>query len=255
MTTKRTLFTITALCIAIFIAGFIAVGCTSTPSSTNTTEVTDTAGRCVQVPNKVSKIAIVGSSARIATYAGCADKIVAVTDMDKADVARPYTIANKSIFENLPSTNNGNHLNSTTVDEERMLQIKPDIILSSRNAEECEALQQNTGLPVVCVYASDDLFGQSIKNAITVCGEAAGTSEHAQNTIDFMEKCQRELTELSAGLSLPKLYRGAINYKGTKGFTGTISNYSVYKYIGAINVADRDDISNGYDTTFEQILS
>lgn len=51
------------------------------------------------------------------------------------------------------------------------------------------------------------------------------------------------------------LYRGAINYKGSKDLTGTCSHYCVFDAIKATNVADREDIKGAYDTTLEQILA
>ena len=52
-----------------------------------------------------------------------------------------------------------------------------------------------------------------------------------------------------------RMYRGAINFKGSKDLTGTYSHYCVFDALKATNVADRNDIEGAYDTTLEQILA
>lgn len=46
--------------------------------------ITDMAGREVEVPATVNKVATIGATARMLTYAGCADKIVGLTDLEKS---------------------------------------------------------------------------------------------------------------------------------------------------------------------------
>jgi iron complex transport system substrate-binding protein len=58
-------------------------------------QVTDGYGREVEVPAEVRTVAVIGSAARIITYAGCADLLTGVTDMDKTPAAAmPYSVVN-----------------------------------------------------------------------------------------------------------------------------------------------------------------
>lgn len=86
---KRTLVAILAFCLL----ALALAGCASdTQGNGDTREVTDVYGRTVTIPADVQTCATVGSAARFVVYAGGADKLVAVTEMDKpATPARPYT--------------------------------------------------------------------------------------------------------------------------------------------------------------------
>ncbi len=133
---KRTLVAILAFCLL----ALALAGCASdTQGNGDTREVTDVYGRTVTIPADVQTCATVGSAARFVVYAGGADKLVAVTEMDKpATPARPYTVACEQVFASLPTTSNGNHLMETSVDGEAMLELEPDVIISSRSAQECD---------------------------------------------------------------------------------------------------------------------
>lgn len=217
--------------------------------------VQDIYGRQVDIPDNVKKIATVGSTARIAVYAGAQDKLAAVTEMEKKSEQRPYTLAYSDIFEKLPSTNNGNHLNQTDVDKEKMLEINPDVILSTRSADECQQLQESTKIPVVGVYYQDEIYDNSLIKSIEITGKVAGTSQHAEKITSYLKESIKDLENRCAEKSSQKLYRGAVNFKGSKGLLGTISNYKVYKPIYANNVADKQEITGAYDTTVEQLYS
>ena len=119
-------------------------------SAAVTKTVVDAYGRSVEVPKDAKTAATVGSGARFVVYAGAQDKLIAVTEMETTPAMnRPYAIAYKDLFANLPSTSNGNHLLETNVNEEQLMDLNPDVIISSRSAEECDALQKDTGIPVI----------------------------------------------------------------------------------------------------------
>lgn len=231
------------------------LGCSGTTiSSKDTTKIMDSYKREVRVPTDVQRVATVGCATRLVVYAGAVDKLVAITEMDRPSELRPYTIAYEEEFKNLPTTNDGNHLNSTTVDEEKMLEIKPDVIISSRSADECEKLQEHIKIPVIGVDAQGDLLDDQYASSIQIVGLACGTSEHANQLIGYARGIYNELYNVTKPTS-PRVYRGAINYKGSKDLTGTYSEFNVYKTISATNVADNPNIKGAYDTTLEQILA
>ena len=160
------------------------LGCSGTTiSSKDTTKIMDSYKREVRVPTDVQRVATVGCATRLVVYAGAVDKLVAITEMDRPSELRPYTIAYEEEFKELPTTNNGNHLNSTTIDEEKMLEIKPDVIISSRSADECEKLQEHIKIPVIGIDAQGDLLDDQYASSIQIVGLACGTSEHANQLI------------------------------------------------------------------------
>lgn len=218
--------------------------------------IVDSYDRKVEIPGKVEKIATIGSATRLCAYAGIIDKLIAITESDKEDITKPYTIAFKDEFVKLPTTNNGNHLNSTTVNKEKMLEISPDVILSTRSKDECEKLQEDLNIPVVGVYYQDELFSDDVYSAIKITGQVVGKTTEVDQTINYLKKAKADVEKRCKDIkNQAKVYRGAINYKGSKGLTGTISNYCVYEPLNIKNVADNEKINSAYDTTIEQIIA
>lgn len=219
--------------------------------------VTDAYGRTVHVPKEVETVATVGSGARFVVYAGGQDKLVAVTEMEyPAAPSRPYTVVHQDLFSTLPTTSNGNHLMETTVDTEKLLEINPDVIVSSRSAEECDALQESIGIPVVGISYQGQLFTENVYASIEAVGQAVGTEDHARQVVTKLKEWKEDLSERTASIpddQKPRVYVGAVNFKGAKSFTGTYAHYPVLDAINAKNVADESGQKGAFDTTLEQI--
>ena len=229
-----------------------------TPVAPTEKTVVDAYGRSVVVPAEVAKVATVGSGARLVVYAGAVDKLVAVTEMEtKSAMTRPYTVAYADRFAALPATSNGNHLNETEVDAESLLALAPDVIISSRSAAECDALQAQIGIPVIGVSYQDDLFGDAIKTSIRATAAACGTEAAGEELIKAIEGWEADITSRLAKVTgdSPTAYAAGLNFKGSKGFTGTSANYPVFTILGITNVAAQSGNTSNFDTTVEQILA
>lgn len=120
--------------------------------------ITDYNGRNVSFPSNVERVATIGSAARSVVYAGAQDKLVAITEADRPTELRPYTLVYPELFSSLPTTSDGNHLNSTNIDKEKLLEINPDVILSSRSKNECERLEKDLNIPVIGVGFQDEIL-------------------------------------------------------------------------------------------------
>ena len=236
-----------------------ASGSTSAASSSAaaTKTVVDAYGRSVEVPKDAKTAATVGSGARFVVYAGAQDKLIAVTEMETTPAMnRPYAIAYKDLFANLPSTSNGNHLLETNVNEEQLMDLNPDVIISSRSAEECDALQKDTGIPVIGITYQNQLFTDNVYNSITCVGEALGTEDHANEVVAKLKEWDADLKARTADIAdadKPSVYVGAVNYKGAKSFTGTYANYAPLVELNAKNVADETGQKAAVDVDLEQI--
>ena len=166
---KRTLVAILAFCLL----ALALAGCASdTQGNGDTREITDVYGRTVTIPADVQTCATVGSAARFVVYAGGQDKLIAVTEKENpVSASRPYTVAYEELFTSLPTTSNGNHLVETSVDGEAMLELNPDVIISSRSAQECDDLQAQLDIPVIGISYQDQIFTEdvfkSIKSLVT----------------------------------------------------------------------------------------
>lgn len=266
---RKTIRAITCTLACVALACTLALaGCASSGKSDNqqsasdqvtpaSNQITDAYGRTVELPAEVSSAATVGSAARFVVYAGAQDKLIAVTEMDTpAAPSRPYTEAYADLFAALPTTSNGNHLNETTVDAEKMLELAPDVIISSRSAEECDALQDQTGIPVVGISYQGQLFTDDVYDSIQVVGDVLGTSEHASQVVSTMKKWAADLDKRTRDIPAdekPTVYVGAVNYKGAKGFTGTYAKYSPLEAVNAINVADSTGMNGSVEVSLEQV--
>lgn len=226
-------------------------------SAAATKTVVDAYGRSVEVPKDTKTAATVGSGARFVVYAGAQDKLIAVTEMETTPAMnRPYAIAYKDLFANLPSTSNGNHLLETNVNEEQLMDLNPDVIISSRSAEECDALQKDTGIPVIGITYQNQLFTDNVYNSITCVGEALGTEDHANEVVAKLKEWDADLKARTADIAdadKPSVYVGAVNYKGAKSFTGTYANYAPLVELNAKNVADETGQKAAVDVDLEQI--
>ena len=226
-------------------------------SAAVTKTVVDAYGRSVEVPKDAKTAATVGSGARFMVYAGAQDKLIAVTEMETTPAMnRPYAIAYKDLFADLPSTSNGNHLLETNVNEEQLMHLNPDVIISSRSAEECDALQKDTGIPVIGITYQNQLFTDNVYNSITCVGEALGTEDHANEVVSKLKEWDADLKARTADIAdadKPSVYVGAVNYKGAKSFTGTYANYAPLVELNAKNVADETGQKAAVDVDLEQI--
>lgn len=262
-TVKTSLF-VAISCLVLTIA-LVLMGCSSSSSSStndqsqesSTKTVVDAYNRSVEVPRDAKTAATVGSGARFVVYAGAQDKLIAVTEMEKDPALnRPYAFAYKEKFADLPSTSNGNHLLETNVNEEQLIELAPDVVISSRSAEECDALQKNTGIPVIGISYQNQLFTDNVYKSIECVAEALGTEEHAKQVIDKLKSWDNDLKSRTSDIAeadKPSVYVGAVNYKGAKSFTGTYANYAPLVELNAKNVADETGQSAAVDVDLEQI--
>ena len=257
------------LALSAALAAFVLAACSTTSAedapdadapaeaAAQTHDVTDVYGRTVTLPADVKSAATVGSGARFVVYAGGQDKLVAVTEMEtEPSMSRPYTVVHADLFASLPATSNGNHLMETNVNAEQMLELNPDVIISSRSAEECDALQQATGIPVVGISYQNQLFSDDVYASIRVVGEALGTSEHAEATVRALEGWQKDLDGRTAKIddaNRPSVYVGAVNYKGAKSFSGSYCNYAPLNAVHGKNVADELGEKGAVDVDLEQL--
>lgn len=242
-----------ALVLALALMLTLFAGCSSggsastTPSASpsasaeaTTRTITDMLGRTVEIPGVIETVAVAGSSARILTYAGCADKLVGVTDMDKkADVGMPYTIVNKEKFASLTAVGAGGA--KDTQYDEALVTLNPDVIFANYlDAEAATELQEKTNIPVVGL-TYDGIFSDSVYTALELIGEVMGTQARCTTVIDGMKAYQKDLNDRTkdiADADKPTVYAGAVSFKGGHGIEGTYGQYPPFVAINAKNVVD-----------------
>ena len=251
---KKNFIKTTALMLAVML---LFTGCSSTAgapaetpeqsASVTTRTVTDMLGREVTIPIEVKTVAVAGSSARLMTYAGCADKIVGVTDMDKKPAeSMPYSYVNKDKFASLTPVGAGGSKDSQYT--EALVTLAPEIIISNYlDKAGADELQAKTNIPVIGL-TSDGIFSDSVFNAIALIGEVMGTQDHCTEVITAMKEWQSDLNDRTKDIpdaDKKTVYAGAVSFKGGHGIDGTYGKYPPFVAVNAKNVVDETD-QNGF---------
>ncbi|NLZ38585.1 MAG: iron ABC transporter substrate-binding protein [Firmicutes bacterium] len=242
---------------AVLIITLIMTGCgpnVSTPSSGETRIVTDVFGRQVEIPQKVETIAAIGGAARILTYAGCADKLVGVTDMDKQNIAAmPYSVVNAEHFAALPSVGSGGSNDVPYIEE--LVTLAPDVIFGLTDEATIKNVAEKTGIPTIGIYP-EGMFDESFYAALELIGEVMGTEERCAEVIDYLKECQADLDRRTKDIPdgvKPTVYTGAVSFRGPHGFEGTYANYPPFTAIHAKNVVDETGEKGAFIVDLEKV--
>ncbi|NLO44984.1 MAG: ABC transporter substrate-binding protein [Clostridiales bacterium] len=245
---------LTAIVLIVFL---LIGGCAQNPPTVSDTEsrvITDVYGRQVKVPEKVETIAAIGGAARILTYAGCADKLVGVTDMDKKSISEmPYSVVNAEHFAKIASVGSGGADDIPYIEE--LVALSPDVIFGLTDENIIKNVAEKTGIPTVGIYP-DGMFDESFYFALELIGLIMGTQEQSLQVSDYIKDCQRDLNDRTKDIrdeSKPSVYTGAVNFRGSHGIEGTYADYPPFTAIGAKNVADETARAGAFIIDLEKI--
>ena len=251
-----TVLLVLVFCICLF-SGCAAPG----ESSGNTRTVTDTWGRQVEIPETVKSIVCLGSGApRIAAYLGVMDMLVGAEDNDikGKTVLRDYNVVYQEQLAQLPAVGAGGGSGANNGYAEQIITVQPDVILAGFSQEAAVELQQQTGIPVVCVrYQSINFVDESFYAAMRVFAEVVGAQERCETVLKFIDDCKKDLNDRTKGIpDSQKLtaYTGAVTFSGRHGFAGTYANFGPFLGINALNVADEVKNTNYFETDLEKIV-
>ena len=250
------LFLAAALCL-----GLLA-GCTNQEDvPTKTRTVTDTWGRQVEIPETVDAIVCLGSGApRIAAYLGVMDLLVGAEehDLKGVTVLRDYNVVYQAQLSKLPVVGAGGGSGANNGYAEQIIEVQPDVILAGFSQEAAEELQNQTGIPVVCVrYLSIHFVDESFYSAMRVFAEVVGAQERCETVLKFIDDCKKDLNDRTKDIpDSEKLtaYTGAVTFSGRHGFAGTYANFGPFIGVNALNVADEVKDSNYFETDLEKIV-
>ncbi len=235
-------FLIIAITVCIFTAGCGNKEDTRADSSSKVPlrSITDMAGRVVEIPVTVNKAATIGATARMLTYAGCADKIAGLSDLEiKGEPGMPYAYINSESFSKLTPIASGGASSKTY--EESLATLRPDIIFTNdANIDTVNTLQQKLNIPIV-ILAYKGIFSESVYDSLTLTGDIMGTEERCKKLISAMKGWQKELDSRTKDIAdsiKPTVYAGAVSFSGGHGIEGTYAKYPPFVAINAKNVTD-----------------
>lgn len=253
---KRTPFVKALIASAAFALPTAVFAMPAQESELKTRVVVDAFDRSVEVPAVVRSIAAVGGAARTLTYAGYADMIVGVTEMDKkATPAMPYSLVNAARFASLPSVGSGGSNDTPFI--EQLIELSPDIIVAHTALENVLIIAEKTGIPTIGIYP-EGVFDPSFPRALRVLEEAVGPGGRASEVSAFVDVCARDLEKRTKDIpenQKPSVYAGGVSFRGGHGFEGTYGAYPPFDAVHAKNVADAAGKKGGFLIDPEKVLA
>ncbi len=234
---------------ALLMASLVLPGCTvaqtagESGADPSPQTVTDLAGREVEVPESVERVVAIGSGAlRLVVYAGGADKVVGIEEIEsKPPISRPYILANPHLLE-LPVIGVGGP--DSAPDAERILGVDADVIFVAQlaDANAADELAAKTGVPVyVLSYGDVGTFGEPLFESIGVVGQVLDTRERAEEVSAYLRDTMADLSARTADVDdadKATAFVGALGYKGLHGLESTQAEYPPFETINALNVAE-----------------
>lgn len=251
-----------SLCLAFAMCMGLFAGCGVQEGNDGATRiVVDTWGREVQIPEQVESIVCLGSGApRMAAYLGVVDMLVGAEDHDikGVTVLRDYNVVYQQQLSQLPAVGAGGGSGANNGYAEQIIAVQPDVILAGFSQEAAEELENQTGIPVVCVrYLSVNFVDESFYSAMRVFAEVVGAQERCEQVLQFIDACKKDLNDRTKDIpdsQKKTAYTGAVTFSGRHGFAGTYANFGPFLGVNALNVADEVKDTNYFETDLEKVL-
>lgn len=221
--------------------------------------VTDMLGRTVEVPEEAERVIGIGSSAlRYLAYLEAIDKVVGVEQSELEDsVACSYRHVYHEAFADLPVIGDAGS-NGTTPNAEAILQVAPDVIFANVDADTANALQERTGIPVVCTTITDAIFDEELYENLTLMGSIVGADERADELVAYLRQAADDLSARTEGISdveRKSAYAAGITFRGGHGFAGTEAGFAPFALTGVANIADGQGAEVCFDIDLEAVAA
>ena len=209
-------------------------------------QLTDSAGKTVQVPDSVEHVICSGSGClRLLTYLQAQDRIVGVDSIEtrkRQFDARPYALANPQ-FKEMPIF--GEFRGFDNPELILSLTPQPQVIFktySSQMGYDPAELQQKTGIPVVVLnYGNLTTSRHELYASLRIMATVLGKEERAEEVISFFDETISDLENRTAQIPAaqrPSVYLGGVAFRGPHGFQSTEPTYPPFQFVGADNLAN-----------------
>ncbi|ADQ39820.1 periplasmic binding protein [Caldicellulosiruptor acetigenus I77R1B] len=258
---KRLLALALAICFLSFLSTSIFKAFAKGEKASSKLIVTDLLGRKVEIENKKNKrlVAIGPGALRLVLYVNGTNNIVGVENVEKVweEGSRTYIMAYPQL-KKIPTIGQGGA--DSSPDPEKLIAVKPDVIFAASflDKAKADALQAKTKIPVVVLdYGTKLLFDENVYKSLRLIGKIVGRQQRAEDLINYMQRCKAFLNERTKNIPAskkPKVYVGAISFKGGHGFESTMGKYFPFLAINALNVADSSNKEGWFMVEKEKIL-
>ncbi len=206
-------------------------------------EVTDLAGRRLNVPEKVDRIVALGpGTLRLVVYLQAIDKVVGIETIETKPLPpffRPYSSVSADHITHLPQIGSGGPGKLPNL--EALLACRAQVIFSiGLGHRQIENLQAKTGIPTIILsYGKLGVWREEALQSLKLMGEVLNRQPRVREIVSFLEKSQTELHQKTAEAqtSSPTAYFGGLAYKGIRGLGSTEVGYFPGNLVKANNVA------------------
>ncbi|WP_226893558.1 iron ABC transporter substrate-binding protein [Nisaea sediminum] len=215
----------------------------------------DSAGRAVPVPERVTKVFPAGPPAGIFLYMLAPDLMAGWTRSPRPDERDLMPQAYAHLPEIGRLTGRGGSANLETV-----LASKPDLILDYGSLRPtyislADRVQAQTGIPYVLIDGSFDQIPAAFRATGNLIGRPAEGEAKAREAERILADLAAVRQSLSVGSSAPRVYYGR-GADGLRTGVGGSINSELLKYAGAVNVAEEVASSgNLASVSMEQVLA
>ena len=229
--------------------------CSQTQAATADKRVfEDSAGREVQIPVEITKIAPSGPYAQMILYTLCPDRLLGLSD--------PFTRIQKRYIDekyyDLPIYGKL-YGSGGTFNLEEIMKTAPDVIIDMGESKvgigaDMDSVQSRTGIPVIFIEATID----TIADAYDTLGEILGMTEQAsvmsgyiRDVMNFAEEIKNEIPEDKR----PSVMFSQGEYGNEVNGNGSVHS-EVLDYVGVKNAAEMESIlaTGGDEVSMEQIM-
>lgn len=220
-------------------------------TKSETYKFTDSAGREVELPENIERIAPSGPLAQVVLYTLCPDKLVGfasgISDKQFEYIDKKY--------QSLPVFGN---FYADTLNLESVLAAAPQVVIDIGEPkqtilEDMEGIQEKTGIPAIFIQMEMD----SMASAYKMLGEITGETGQAQKLADYIEKTQSETMQKVS--LIPEADRLKVYYGQDEGLTAVVrgnAHAAVIEIAGALNVAEVEKTARGgaSEISMEQLM-
>jgi iron complex transport system substrate-binding protein len=241
--------------LAVLAVGMLSVGCTSneqldTKSSTvQTKKIVDMAGRTVEVPTEINRIADqFPAHNTVILLLGAADKIVAAPQI--------WTINNFWFQKMVPNIKNASApFESSTVNEEELLAVKPDIVFTSSLAP-FEKMAEK-GVPIIVLRTAEF---NDLKGYVSLTAKILGTEDAKNRAEKYCNYFDENINMVTAATAdIPREKRVKVYYAASGPLNTEGNNTMVKEWMeigGGINVAAEGGVEGGFkDVSIEDVVT
>lgn len=267
----------------IFVLALVAIsafvsGCTDSSSTSQslqtyeeeveTVQITDMAGRTVEVPANVERIVAVGAGTlRQIAYLDAMDMVVGVESSEKDDSATITAVYRLVYFDEMSDLSEVGPGHGG--DPELIAGAEPDVIFfgsSGGDVSDAEDYQTKTGIPVIYMDGGDLADGdrEVLYETWQIYGKVLGKTDRANELQEYTEQLIADLNARTENIpeeEKPIAFPGGLSHRGGHGILSTQYPFASFDFINARHALDEGGVeedaitSHAFSVSQENLFS